>query len=137
MKVMIIGGVGAGKTTLIQRMSGLDIKYDKTQSLEFINGFIDTPGEYLENRLYHKAIVVTACDADLLIFVEDATNYTTVYSTNYRYLFNIPVIGIITKTDKATTSQVNNARSRLVSAGVSDIYLGGLDEDLQCIVSKF
>ena len=45
MKIMLIGASAAGKTTLIQRLIDKEIKYDKTQTIEYIGNFIDTPGE--------------------------------------------------------------------------------------------
>ena len=44
MKIMLIGPSAAGKTTLIQRLIDEEIKYDKTQAVEYIGNFIDTPG---------------------------------------------------------------------------------------------
>ena len=52
MKIMLIGASGAGKTTLIQRLQDMEIKYDKTQAIEYIGNFIDTPGEYMQNRWF-------------------------------------------------------------------------------------
>ena len=48
MKIMLIGPSAAGKTTLIQRLIDEEIKYDKTQAVEYIGNFIDTPGEYMQ-----------------------------------------------------------------------------------------
>ena len=47
MKIMLIGPSAAGKTTLIQRLIDEEIKYDKTQAVEYIGNFIDTglPGQ--------------------------------------------------------------------------------------------
>lgn len=42
MKIMLIGPSAAGKTTLIQRLIDEEIKYDKTQAVEYIGNFIDT-----------------------------------------------------------------------------------------------
>ena len=52
MKIMLIGPSAAGKTTLIQRLIDEEIKYDKTQAVEYIGNFIDTPGEYMQQRGY-------------------------------------------------------------------------------------
>ncbi|MGL5354913.1 MAG: EutP/PduV family microcompartment system protein, partial [Clostridium sp.] len=64
-KVIFIGKTGCGKTTLCQSLDSEEIKYRKTQSVEIYNSSIDTPGEYLENRFYYKALIVTSADADL------------------------------------------------------------------------
>lgn len=43
MKIMLIGPSAAGKTTLIQRLIDKEIKYDKTQTVEYVGNYIDTP----------------------------------------------------------------------------------------------
>ena len=47
-KIMLIGHIACGKTTLCQRLNGLKQEYKKTQVIEVINHTIDTPGEYTE-----------------------------------------------------------------------------------------
>jgi len=47
-KIMFVGSVGVGKTTLTQRLKGLDIQYYKTQAVQFHDSIIDTPGEFLQ-----------------------------------------------------------------------------------------
>jgi len=43
---MLFGRVGAGKTTLTQALRGEEIKYYKTQYVNYLDTVIDTPGEY-------------------------------------------------------------------------------------------
>ena len=45
-KLMLFGRVGAGKTTLTQALRGEEIKYFKTQYVNYLDTVIDTPGEY-------------------------------------------------------------------------------------------
>ena len=53
-KVLLIGGIGAGKTSLKQKLMNEHLSYRKTQMLDFSQLFIDCPGEYLEiPRFYH------------------------------------------------------------------------------------
>ena len=59
MKLMLVGKTGSGKTTLAQRINGMDINYKKTQMILFEDNIIDTPGEYIENKFYYKALTVT------------------------------------------------------------------------------
>ena len=79
-RMMIIGPVAAGKTSLIQSLKGEKLHYRKTQAIEFDDRVIDTPGEYMENRDYLCALTVTACDADVVIFVQDASSDALWYS---------------------------------------------------------
>ena len=43
-KIMFMGPIQSGKTTLIQAINGESIRYVKTQAIEFDGMAIDTPG---------------------------------------------------------------------------------------------
>ena len=64
-RVIMVGHVACGKTTLSQRLNGLKQTYQKTQALEFLQNSIDTPGEYLERRSLVHALMVTSVEADV------------------------------------------------------------------------
>ena len=74
MKIMLIGPSAAGKTTLIQRLIDEEIKYDKTQAVEYIGNFIDTPGEYFSHPRWYHALITTLQDVDMLIYVHGAND---------------------------------------------------------------
>lgn len=40
---MFIGPIGCDKTTLIQRLNEMKIKYNKTQTIEYYDNIITTP----------------------------------------------------------------------------------------------
>jgi ethanolamine utilization protein EutP len=66
---MLIGPIGAGKSTLFKALFDRDGDVRKTQAVEFENGCIDTPGEYFSHpRLYH-ALISTSNDVDTLVYV--------------------------------------------------------------------
>ena len=44
-RAMLVGAIGCGKTTLTQRLKAQELKYNKTQAIEFSANIIDTPGE--------------------------------------------------------------------------------------------
>ena len=64
---------GSGKTTLCQKLDQLELKYKKTQSIEVYNNAIDTPGEYMENRMLYHALITTSADAKIIALVYDPT----------------------------------------------------------------
>ena len=66
-KIILIGNVACGKTTICQYLNHMEIKYKKTQALEVYNTTIDTPGEYLENRGYLRSLMVTATETDQVV----------------------------------------------------------------------
>jgi ethanolamine utilization protein EutP len=122
-RIMLMGSSACGKTTLIQRLNGQEIDYQKTQAIEIINTTIDTPGEYLENRALYKALVVTAAEAELILFVQDATDERFRFSPGQAMMFSVPVMGVASKADLATSEQVQAARDLLELAGAQEIYV--------------
>ena len=63
-KILLIGKSGCGKTTLTQRINGMDLEYRKTQMITYSNDILDTPGEYLENRNLYNALIISSYDSD-------------------------------------------------------------------------
>ncbi len=122
-KVIFMGKTGSGKTTLCQKIHDLDLKYKKTQSVEIYDESIDTPGEYLENRSYYKALIVTAVDADVIALVCDCISEEAYIAPGFCSMFAKECIGIITKIDIAPNNdKIKQAREILQEAGVSRIF---------------
>ena len=121
-KIILVGHVACGKTTLCQRLNGLKQEYKKTQALEVVNHTIDTPGEYLEHRSFMRSLTVTAVEADLVLFLQDATSERFLFSPGQSVAFPIPVIGVVTKTDIATPEQTKQAVELLELAGADPIF---------------
>lgn len=121
--IMLIGSSTCGKTTLCQRLNGLEIEYQKTQTIGVINNTIDTPGEYLENRQLYKGLIVTAADSDLILFLQDATDERFRFSPGQAAFFNVPVVGIVSKIDLASQEQIDDAVELLELAGCERIFL--------------
>ncbi|RAP75065.1 EutP/PduV family microcompartment system protein [Paenibacillus montanisoli] len=100
-KIMIIGAIGSGKSTLIKRLFGEQDAALKTQSLVYRDWLIDTPGEYSENPLYYRALMATSHEACALVLVQDATRTRNYFPPGFAGGFPIPAIGVITKMDAA------------------------------------
>ncbi|MEB3101610.1 EutP/PduV family microcompartment system protein [Ferviditalea candida] len=98
-RVMMIGAVGSGKSSLIKALAGEEQPAKKTQALEFKDWLIDTPGEYTENPLYYRSLMVTAMQAKLLVLVQDATRKRNSFPPGFASGFPIGAIGVITKID--------------------------------------
>ena len=99
-KLILIGRVAAGKTTLSQALLGEDIKYYKTQSIHYGDVIIDTPGEYTELRQTSGALALYAYEADIVGLVLSANEPYSIYSPCITSLVNREVVGIITGMDK-------------------------------------
>ncbi|MGM0602727.1 MAG: EutP/PduV family microcompartment system protein [Bacillota bacterium] len=123
-KLILIGASKAGKTTLIKVLEGgkyRDIDY-RTQSLEFNEQAIDTPGEYIENRHYYTALISAAQEAEIIGLVADATAEQSFFPPGFASIFARPVVGIVTKID-AEDADVEYAKSTLEMAGAEKIFL--------------
>jgi len=119
-KMMLIGESGVGKTTLIQVLSGEDFSARKTMAVEFTGRFIDTPGEFLENRRFYPALITSSADCDVVAMVQDATRISSLFPPQFSTIFTRKVIGIVTKVD-VEGCNVERAERFLENAGVKEI----------------
>lgn len=97
---MLVGPIGAGKSTLFKALFGHEADVRKTQALEFESGGIDTPGEYFSHpRLYH-ALIHTSSNVDTLVYVHPCDEPEFRMPSG---LLNVyagkDIISVITKTD--------------------------------------
>lgn len=121
--LMLIGKTSCGKTTLTQAINKENIHYKKTQTVEIIDSIIDTPGEYIENRFFYSALIVTSADSDVIAMVQDCTENVSIFPPGFASIFSKPVIGIITKTDLCCDEKrLKEAEEILLNAGVERIF---------------
>ena len=97
---MLFGRVGAGKTTLTQALRGEEIKYFKTQYVNYLDTVIDTPGEYTERRETSGALALYAYEADVVGLVLSANEPYSIFAPCLTSMVNREAIGIITGIDK-------------------------------------
>lgn len=121
-RILLVGHVACGKTTLCQRLNGETLAYKKTQALEVVHRTIDSPGEYLEHRSYLQALIVTSTEVDAVLFLQDASQERFMYSPGLAFSFPVPVAGIITKTDAASPEQIEQAKELLALAGADPVF---------------
>ncbi|MDR0378725.1 MAG: 50S ribosome-binding GTPase [Candidatus Accumulibacter sp.] len=99
-RFVLLGAIEAGKTTLFNALTGKREAALKTQAMEYGRDVVDTPGEFFSHpRLYH-ALITTAAEADVLVYVHACDD------REYRLppgLLGVNagkrVIGVITKID--------------------------------------
>lgn len=122
-KIMLVGKTSAGKTSLVQVINKEKLCYKKTQATEYYNDFIDLPGEYLENPRYYNAIITMSFDVDIIALVQNIDSDMCFFPPNFGDMFNVKVIGIVTKMDIVSDlNHLNRARACLSQAGAKDIY---------------
>ena len=120
-KIMLFGRVGAGKTTLTQALRGEEIKYYKTQYVNYLDTVIDTPGEYTERRETSGALALYAYEADIVGLVLSANEPYSIFSPCLTSMVNREAIGIITGIDKPD-AHVDRVRNWLKLAGCKKIF---------------
>ena len=120
-KLMLIGRVAAGKTTLTQALRGEEIKYYKTQYVYHHDTVIDTPGEYTERRETSGALALYAYEADIVGLVLSANEPYSIFSPCLTSMVNREVIGIISGIDKPDAN-VERVTRWLKLAGCKKIF---------------
>ncbi|QQB74342.1 EutP/PduV family microcompartment system protein [Fusobacterium canifelinum] len=127
-KTMLIGRTGCGKTTLTQKLMDEEVKYKKTQAVTYKSKIIDTPGEYVENKMYYKSLLVLSSDAKIIILVQSAIDGATLFPPKFSTMFpKKEVIGIITKVDLAG-ADIERSKRFLVDAGATEVFTIGLND---------
>ncbi|AXY26104.1 ethanolamine utilization protein EutP [Suicoccus acidiformans] len=121
-KIMLVGPVGAGKTTLKQALDGQPLEYSKTQAVEYEGRIIDTPGEFIQHRRFYNSLQNLSTDASIICLVLPANLTGQVYSPTFAMLFSVPVIGVITKIDLSTVEDIEQAEFELKQAGAERIF---------------
>lgn len=121
-KVMLLGKQGAGKTTLIQRLNGEELVYRKTQSLVYYDNFLDSPGEYIENKRLLNSILVSSVDYDVIALLQQSDDLQSLFPPFFSSMFQKPTIGIVTKTD-LPDADVSNVEELLEAAGAEKVFL--------------
>ncbi|WP_261300653.1 EutP/PduV family microcompartment system protein [Paenibacillus andongensis] len=114
-RAMIIGSIGAGKSTMTNALLGRKVDAVKTQALVYRDWIVDTPGEYTENPFFYKSIMATALEVTHILFIQDATNPKTIFPPGFANGFTKLPIGVVTKAD-ANHANVDRALRQLKQA---------------------
>ncbi|AER65937.1 Miro domain protein [Thermovirga lienii DSM 17291] len=123
-RVMVVGRTGVGKTTLLEKLGLLNSAVKKTESVEFAPQFIDTPGEFMEMSRFYHALITSSTKADVVLLVVDASNPGQL-PPGISKAFAAPVLGCVNKIDLLCgdcEEKVDNARKKLLEAGVEEVY---------------
>lgn len=122
-KIMFVGSIGSGKTTLCQRIVGEELAYNKTQAVEYYPEMIDTPGEFIQHRRYYNALQMMAAEVDVIGLISNIMEDEQIYSPHFANNLMRPCIGIITQIDLCDDeTKMLEAEQRLLLAGVERIF---------------
>jgi ethanolamine utilization protein EutP len=120
-KMILVGRSECGKTTLRQALKGKEIRYEKTQYVNYYDVVIDTPGEYAENSSLARALALYSYESDIVALLISATEPYSLYPPCVTGVCNRPVIGIVTQID-ALDANVNQAVEWLELTGCEKIF---------------
>lgn len=121
-RLLLIGSVGSGKTTLQQRLTGADLKYAKTQTTVVEDDVYDTPGEYMDHGWMRHSLQLTAVECDIVLLLLDPTSPLPRIPPGFNTFFTKPLFGIVTKIDLATPAEITHARAVLDMAGAAAVH---------------
>ncbi|MDO7787833.1 EutP/PduV family microcompartment system protein [Desulforamulus aquiferis] len=119
--IMVVGPIGTGKTSLLNALQQNGQKAVKTQSISYVNGSIDTPGEYVQMPRFYSSLTVTAAEAKIVLVVQDATDTKVSLPPGFISLLIRPVVGVITKIDLPGANR-EKAKALLKQAGIKEPY---------------
>jgi ethanolamine utilization protein EutP len=98
-RAMLIGSIGAGKSTLTNALLEKKVEAVKTQALIYYDWIVDTPGEYTENPLFYKNIMATSLEVTHVLYLQDATKKKMIFPPGFSTGINKIPIGVVTKSD--------------------------------------
>ena len=107
-KTLLVGRHGVGKTTLKQALHGEEIQYVKTQSIDYGDWLIDSPGEYAEVHGLGAALAIYSYEADVVALLIAADDDYSLFPPNITCMVNRDVIGVVTKIDKCAPDRAAN-----------------------------
>lgn len=107
-KTLLVGRHGVGKTTLTQALKGEKIEYVKTQSMQYGDWLIDSPGEYAEVHGLGAALAIYSYEAEIVALLIAADEDYSLFPPNITCMVNREVIGVVTKIDKASPTRAEN-----------------------------
>ncbi len=120
-KMILVGRSESGKTTLTQALRGENLRYHKTQYINYHDVIIDTPGEYAQTKGLGRALALYTYEADVVGLLLSATEPYSLYPPCVTSSANREVIGIITKCDHENAN-VAQAENWLRLAGCEKIF---------------
>ncbi|WP_312469446.1 EutP/PduV family microcompartment system protein [Neobacillus sp.] len=132
-RAMLIGSIGAGKSTLTNALLEREAEAVKTQALTYYDWIVDTPGEYTENPYFYKNIMATALEVTHVLYLQDATKKKTIFPPGFSTGINKLPIGVVTKSDSdiADISEAITQLKRVIPSGPIVISSSVTEKGLQ------
>ncbi len=119
-RIMLIGESGSGKSSLIRVLTQGRYEPHRALALQYFENFVDTPGEFVENRWFFRFLLTASQEVDILLFVQDATRINCMLRPGFGAMFNREVLGVISRCDHPL-ADVARGRRLLSYAGLSRV----------------
>lgn len=95
-RIMLVGERHSGKEGLISLLTGGQWRSRRVLAVEFCGVFVNTPGEFLENRRFYRALITAAMGCSLICFLQNARSRTSLFPPRFARMFNCATLGIAT-----------------------------------------
>ena len=131
--IMVIGPVGAGKSSLLRALNLGESRLRKTQALTYLGEAIDTPGEMLTLPRYYNALILNSTRARVVLMLMDGDRPARL-PARLALALKAPAVGVVNKIDLGDPKNLDRAEAALIGAGVEKIFRvsaltgAGLDE---------
>lgn len=135
-RVMIVGPAKSGKTTLADLFNDTKTPSKRTPNLVYKEHTIDVPAGYLECPWMHCHIISTAQDAFCVLMLLESGCRKEMYPPGFAKAFRVPVIGVITKSEKEWEREPHCVK-QFLRAGIQEpFYTVSLQEDVSFLLLK-
>jgi len=123
---LLIGPLGAGQGALVRALADPAFISRRFMAVEHCGPFIVTPGEFLENRRFHRILITSAMSCDAVLLLQNAVHASSLFPPLFAAMFNRTVLGLVTGAS-ADGADAERAGRLLGYAGVREILRVDMD----------
>ncbi len=121
-RLMIIGLVGAGKSTISDLVEGEASDHRHREDCFYRTSCFEVPGSYIENQWMHSILIMLSQNqASAVLLLIDGATGQTLYNSGFARAFNEPCLGVLTKCDLLEESQRERGCALLAEAGCDEV----------------
>lgn len=123
---LLIGPLCAGQGALVRALAGPAFMPRRIMAVEHCGPFIVTPGEFLENRRFHRILITSAMSCDAVLLLQNAVHASSLFPPLFATMFNRTVLGLVTGVS-ANGADEERAGRLIGYAGVREILRVDMD----------
>lgn len=92
---LVIGPPGAGQGNLVRALADPSFMSRRIMAVERCGPFVITPGEFLENRRFHRALITEAASCAAVLLMQHAAHAASLFPPLFAAMFNRTVLGLV------------------------------------------